>query len=51
MSDAEVENKFRDLCAGPLGAQGCDRALKVLWQLEKIEDAGAITALLVPHKT
>ena len=51
MSDAEVENKFRDLCAGPLGAQGCDQALKALWQLEKIEDAGAITALLVPHKT
>jgi 2-methylcitrate dehydratase len=50
MSDAEVENKFRDLCAGPLGAQGCDQALKTLWQLESIKDAGAITALLVPRK-
>ncbi len=48
MSDAEVESKFRDLCAGPLGAQSCDRALKALWQLERMEDAGAITALLVP---
>lgn len=48
MSDAEVENKFRDLCAGPLGAQNCDRALKTLWQLESIKDAGAITTLLVP---
>ncbi len=51
MSDAEVENKFRDLCGGLLGAPGCDRALKTLWQLENIKDAGAITALLVPQKT
>lgn len=51
MSDAEVENKFRDLCAGPLGAQNCERALKALWQIESIKDAGAITALLVPHKS
>ncbi len=48
MTDAEVENKFRDLCAGPLGAQGCDRALKALWQLESMKDAGVITALLTP---
>jgi 2-methylcitrate dehydratase len=48
MSDAEVENKFRDLCAGPLGAQGCDRALKALWQIESMKDAGLITALLMP---
>jgi 2-methylcitrate dehydratase len=50
MSDAEVENKFRNLSGGLLGAPGCDRALKTLWQLENIKDAGAITALLVPHK-
>lgn len=48
MSDAEVENKFRDLCAGALGTQGCDRALKALWQLESMKDAGVITALLMP---
>jgi len=48
MSDAEVEAKFRDLCGGVLGAQGCARALQALWQLERMEDAGAITALLVP---
>lgn len=48
MSDAEAENKFRDLCAGPLGAQGCDRALKALWQLENTKDASVITALLMP---
>ncbi len=48
MSDVEIESKFRDLCAGPLGAQGCDRALQALWQLERMQDAGEITALLVP---
>lgn len=48
MSDAEVEGKFRDLCGGPLGAQNCDRALKALWQLERMEDANVVTALLVP---
>lgn len=48
MSDAEVENKFRDLCAGRLGVQGCDRALKALWQLESMKDAAVITALLMP---
>ena len=48
MSDAEVENKFRDLCAGALGAPGCDRALKALWQLESMQDAAVITALLMP---
>ena len=51
MSDTEVENKFRDLSGGLLGAPGCDQALKTLWQLENIKDAGAITALLVPHKS
>jgi 2-methylcitrate dehydratase len=48
MSDAEIEAKFRDLCGGVLGAKGCDRALQALWQLERMEDAAAITALLVP---
>ncbi|MBS1218450.1 MAG: putative 2-methylcitrate dehydratase PrpD [Proteobacteria bacterium] len=48
MSDAEIESKFCDLAAGALGAQGCDRALKALWQLERMEDAAAVTALLVP---
>ena len=54
LSDSQTianQNKFRDLCGGLLGAQGCDRALKALWQLESIKDAGAITALLVPHKS
>lgn len=50
MSDAEVEHKFSDLCAGTLGEQGCKRALEALWRLEGIADARDITALLVPDK-
>lgn len=48
MSDAEIEAKFRDLCGGVLGAKGCDRALQALWQLERMEDAAEVTALLSP---
>lgn len=48
MTDAEVEAKFRDFCAGTLGTEGCDRALKALWQLESMKDAGVISALLMP---
>lgn len=48
MTDAEVEAKFRDFCAGLLGADGCDRALKALWQLESMKDASVISALLMP---
>lgn len=48
MSDAEVEDKFRDLAAPTLGAAGCERALQALWQLEHIKDAQEITALLRP---
>jgi 2-methylcitrate dehydratase len=50
MSDAEVEHKFSDLCAGTLGERGCKRALEALWRLEGIADARDITALLVPDK-
>lgn len=48
MTDAEVEAKFHDFCAGLLGAEGCDRALKALWQLESMKDASVISALLMP---
>ncbi len=49
MGDAEIERKFRDLCGGPLGKAGCDRALEALWHLETIDDTNKITALLVPE--
>ncbi|HWI13167.1 MAG TPA: MmgE/PrpD family protein [Burkholderiales bacterium] len=46
MSDAEIEEKFRDLCAVRLDAKQCDEALAALWQTERIDDVGKITALL-----
>ena len=49
MGDAEIESKFRDLCGGVLGKAGCERALEALWQLENLDDANKITALLVPE--
>lgn len=47
MSDAEIEQKFRDLCAVRLDAGQCGEALSALWQTERIGDVGKITALLV----
>ncbi|MGE5522533.1 MAG: MmgE/PrpD family protein [Rhodospirillaceae bacterium] len=47
MSDAEIEQKFRDLSAVRLDARQCDEALAALWQTERIDDVGKITALLV----
>jgi 2-methylcitrate dehydratase len=46
MTDDEIERKFRDLCAGRLDAGRCDKALEALWQLESVDDAGKVTALL-----
>jgi 2-methylcitrate dehydratase len=45
MTDAGIERKFHDLCAGPLDAARRDAALAALWQLETVDDAGDITAL------
>jgi len=49
MGDAEIESKFRDLCSGVLGKDGCSRALEALWRVEEITDSNNITALLVPR--
>ena len=35
LSDGEVEGKFRGLASAALGAQGCDRVLAEVWNLEK----------------
>ena len=35
LTDGEVEGKFRGLASSALGAQGCDRVLGELWNLEK----------------
>jgi hypothetical protein len=45
MSDAAIERKFHDLCAGSLDAARRNTALAALWQLENMNDAGDITAL------
>ena len=42
LSDAEVEEKFRTLTAGLLEERQSDAALKTLWNLEKLDDAGKI---------
>ncbi|MGE5302092.1 MAG: MmgE/PrpD family protein [Alphaproteobacteria bacterium] len=34
LTDAEVEQKFRGLASGTLGAEGCDRVLAEVWDLE-----------------
>ena len=34
LTDREVEEKFRGLASGALGAEGCDRALREVWNLE-----------------
>lgn len=46
MTDGEIERKFGDLCVGQLDAGRCNKALEALWQLESVDDAGGITALL-----
>ena len=35
LTDAEVEQKFRGLASGALGAKGCDRVLAEVWNLDK----------------
>lgn len=50
MGDAEIESKFRDLCGGVLGKEGCNKALDALWCVEELDDSNRITALLVPRR-
>ena len=35
LTDGEVEGKFRGLAASALGAEGCDRVLAEIWNLDK----------------
>jgi 2-methylcitrate dehydratase len=43
LTDGEVEQKFRGLAAGALGAAGCDRVLAEVW---KLENAATLDGLL-----
>jgi 2-methylcitrate dehydratase len=46
-SDAEIEDKFRGLAEGVLGAKRVDAALDALWNLERMPDVAEIPRLLV----
>ncbi|MNC92423.1 hypothetical protein D3C83_88490 [compost metagenome] len=35
MTDAEVEQKFRSLCRGPLGESRSEALLQALWELDR----------------
>jgi 2-methylcitrate dehydratase len=46
-SDAQIEEKFRALTTGVLGARRVDAALGALWKLESVSDVSEIPRLLV----
>jgi 2-methylcitrate dehydratase PrpD len=50
MSDRDLENKFRGLCAPILGADAIEGLLSACWQLEQSPDAGALPRLSVPRR-
>jgi 2-methylcitrate dehydratase len=45
MTDADVETKFRDFCGAVLQPSQIDAALRALWHLEKIPNAGTVIDL------
>jgi len=50
LTDAEVELKFRKLTKRFLGEARTDKALRLLWSLEKVRDLSELTATLVVVK-
>jgi 2-methylcitrate dehydratase len=52
MTDGEIERKLIELSAGRLSAGQRDKLLAMLWRLEHVQDASAVTALLAtgPHE-
>ena len=46
-TDAEIENKFRALAEGVLGAKRIDAVLDALWKLDSVEDVSRIPPMLV----
>ena len=45
MSDADLERKFRGLAEPVLPAANIDRLIEGLWQIEKVDDVGALLRL------
>ena len=50
MSDRDLEDKFRALCAPILATEAIERLLSACWQLEQSPDAGALPRLSVPRR-
>jgi len=48
MSDADLEAKFRALCAGILSGPETDRLIRLCWDVGKLKDAGEVARASVP---
>ena len=48
MSDADLEAKFRGLCAGILAKGETDRLIKLCWDIGKLDDAAEVARASVP---
>lgn len=46
LSDAEIEEKFRDCAEGLIDAAGIDAVLEAVWSVERLDDAGRLLDLL-----
>ena len=47
MSEAEIEAKFRKLCAGRVAEERRDALMKAVWSLQEERDVGDLTGLIV----
>jgi 2-methylcitrate dehydratase PrpD len=48
MSDADLEAKFRALCAGILSKEESGNLIKLCWDVEKLKDAAELARASVP---
>jgi 2-methylcitrate dehydratase len=46
LTDAEIEEKFRELARGALSPRQMDKLLATAWRLEKLKDIGELLGLL-----
>jgi 2-methylcitrate dehydratase len=51
LTDSEIEAKFRGLASGALGAEGCDRVLAQVWDLDNATTLDRLfESLVIPHQ-